>query len=144
MEADTLITDPGRTPRIKTLTPVLYVESIEPVLPFWIDRLGFAPTVQIPQGDRLGFVILQRDGVQVMYQTRDSVLHDVPELADTPMGGNLLFLEVEDVEAVQRALEGIEPVIPRRKTFYGSDELIVREPAGNVVTFAQFPDTPGG
>jgi hypothetical protein len=39
---------------------------------------------------------------------------------------------------VVRALEGVEPVIPRRTTFYGADELIVREPAGNVVTFAQF------
>jgi len=29
-------------------------------------------------------------------------------------------------------------VIPRRTTFYGADELIVREPGGNVVTFAQF------
>lgn len=143
MESETPSAERGRTPRIKTLTPVLYVEAIEPVLSFWVDRLGFAPIVQIPQGDRLGFVILQRDGVQVMYQTRQSVLHDVPELADTPMGGNLLFLEVEDVDTVQRALEGIEPVTPRRRTFYGSDELIVREPAGNVVTFAQFADAPG-
>ena len=30
------------------------------------------------------------------------------------------------------------PVVPRRTTFYGADELIVKEPAGNVVTFAQF------
>ena len=121
------------------LTPVLYVEAIEPVLPFWRDRLGFAVTAEVPQGDRLGFVILQKGPVEVMYQTRDSVAEDVPPLADTPMGGTLLFVQVDDVDAVQRALEGIEPVVPRRTTFYGADELIVREPAGNVVTFAQFP-----
>ena len=54
----------------------------------------------------------------------------------------MLFIEVEDLDAVERALEGVEPVVPRRKTFYGADELIVREPAGNVVTFAQFAAAP--
>jgi uncharacterized glyoxalase superfamily protein PhnB len=123
---------------MKKLTPVLYVEEIEPALPFWVDRLGFARTVEVPEEDRLGFVILQRGGVEVMYQTRRSVEGDVPELAGRPMGGSFLFVEVDDLDAVERALEGVEPVVPRRKTFYGADELIVQEPAGNVVTFAQF------
>ena len=123
---------------MQKLTPVLYVEEIEPALPFWVDRLGFEKTAEVPQGDRLGVVILQKGGVEVMYQTRASVEHDVPALAGTPMGGSLLFIQVEDLDAVARALEGVEPVVPRRKTFYGADELIVREPAGNVVTFAQF------
>lgn len=123
---------------MKRLSPVLYVEEIEPALPFWVDRLGFEKTAEVPEGDRLGFVILKRGGVEVMYQTRRSVEGDMPALADTPMGGALLFVEVEDLDEVARALEGVEPVVPRRKTFYGSEELIVREPGGNVVTFAQF------
>jgi uncharacterized glyoxalase superfamily protein PhnB len=114
------------------------VEEIEPVLPFWIDRLGFERTAEVPEGDRLGFVILQKGGVQIMYQTRGSVQGDVPALADTPMGGSLLFIEVEDLDAVERALNGIAPIVPRRTTFYGAEEVVVREPAGNVVTFAQF------
>ncbi|HLL46724.1 MAG TPA: hypothetical protein VK399_08435, partial [Longimicrobiaceae bacterium] len=106
---------------MKKLTPVLYVEEIEPALPFWMERLGFAKTAEVPHGDRLGFVILQKDGVEVMYQTRDSVLEDLPEVAGTPMGGSMLFVEVDDLDAVERALAGIEPVTPRRKTFYGSE-----------------------
>ena len=120
------------------LAPVLYVEAIEPALPFWIERLGFTNTAEVAEGDRLGFVILERDGIQIMYQTRDSVHADVPELTDTPMGGSLLFIEVDDLDSIDEALEGVERVIPRRKTFYGADELIVREPCGNVVTFARF------
>jgi len=122
------------------LTPVLLVEQIEPVLGFWIDRLGFEKTAEVPEGDRLGFVILQRGAVEVMYQTRESVENDVPSLAGTPMRGSMLFVQVEDLDEVARALEGIEPVVPRRRTFYGADELIVREPAGNIVTFAQFAE----
>jgi membrane peptidoglycan carboxypeptidase len=123
---------------MKKLTPVLFVEEIEPALPFWIDRLGFEKTAEVAEGDRLGFVILKRDAVEIMYQTRESVQNDIPELAGAPMRGTFLFIEVADLDAIARALEGITPVVPRRKTFYGADELIVREPAGNVVTFAQF------
>lgn len=125
---------------MKKVTPVLYVEEIEPALPFWMDRLGFEKTTEVPHGDRLGFVILQRGGVEIMYQTRDSVLDDLPDLSTIPTGGSMLFVEVDDLDAVERALEGIPPVTPRRKTFYGSEELVVREPAGNVVNFAQFPE----
>jgi uncharacterized glyoxalase superfamily protein PhnB len=128
---------------MKKLTPVLYVEEIEPALPFWVERLGFEKTAEVPHGDRLGFVILQKGDVEIMYQTRASVQEDVPALGGMPMGGSMLFVQVEDLDAVERALEGIEPVTPRRKTFYGADELIVREPAGNVVNFAQFPEEGG-
>ena len=50
----------------KKLTPVLAVESIEPVLPLW-ESLGFAKTVEVPHGDCLGFVVLQSGNVEVMY-----------------------------------------------------------------------------
>jgi hypothetical protein len=123
---------------MKRLTPVVYVEEIEPVLPFWIDRLGFEITAEVPEGDRLGFVILEKGPVQVMYQTRESVANDIPQLADTPMGGTLLFVQVDDIKAIESALQGIPMVVPRRTTFYGADEIIVREPGGNVVTFAEF------
>lgn len=127
---------------MKKLTPVLVVDEIEPVLPFWVDRLGFEKTVEVPHGDRLGFVILAREGAQVMYQTVASVEDDVPVLAHDPRGTTFLFLEVEELDAVAAALEGVEPVVPRRETFYGADELIVRDPAGHVVTFAEFGEEP--
>jgi uncharacterized glyoxalase superfamily protein PhnB len=125
---------------VKSITPILYVEEIEPCLPFWTERLGFEKTAEVPEGDRLGFVILQKDGAQVMYQTRDSVTNDVPHLAATPMQGTLLFIVVDDIDAIERAVAGAEVAVPRRKTFYGADELFVREPAGNLVGFAQFAE----
>jgi catechol 2,3-dioxygenase-like lactoylglutathione lyase family enzyme len=126
-------------PTIKKLTPILYVERIEPAIAFWTDRLGFERTAEVPHGEHLGFLILQKDGVEVMYQTRDSVLADAPAVAEgLSMKGSMLFFEVDDLDAVERALEGVEQVVPRRKTSYGADELFVREPAGNLVGFAQF------
>jgi hypothetical protein len=121
---------------MKKLTPLLYVEEIEPSLSFW-EKLGFQKTVEVPHGDKLGFVILQNQGIEVMYQTRASVAEDIPPLANSPMRGSFLFIEVSDLDAIERALTDAEKVVPRRKTFYGADELIVKEPAGNIVTFAQ-------
>lgn len=124
---------------MKKLTPILYVERIEPSIPFWVDRLGFEKTAEVPHEDHLGFLILQKDGVEVMYQTRASVEADAPAVAEgLTMAGSLLFIEVDDLDWVDRALEGVERVVPRRKTPYGADEIFVREPAGNLVGFAQF------
>ena len=126
------------TATMKKLTPVLVVDAIEPVLSFWTDRLGFAKTAEVPDGSKLGFVILAKDGVEVMYQTAESVAKDTPGAitkAGPPSVG--LFIEVSDVAAVEKSLAGLEIVVPRRKTFYGMDEVGVREPGGHVVVFAQ-------
>ena len=122
---------------MKKLTPVIMVEAIEPCVSFW-ERLGFAKTAEVPEGDRLGFVILAKDSVEVMYQTHESVEKDAPGLVAHDRGhGAALFIEVSDIESVERALSGVGVVVPRRKTFYGMDEIGVKEPGGHVVMFAQ-------
>jgi uncharacterized glyoxalase superfamily protein PhnB len=121
-------------PTMKKLTPVLIVDEIEPCLGFWTN-LGFEKTAEVPEGDRLGFVILVKDAVEVMYQSRASVRKDVPALADEPSRA-ALYLEVSDLDTVERAVKGAPVVVPRRKTFYGAEEIGVREPGGSAVTFA--------
>lgn len=120
------------------LTPILTVDAIEPCLPFWTDRLGFSKTTEVPHEDRIGFVILERDGIEVMYQSMASVVADLPALASLPVGGSVLFIEVDDIDAVEKAMEGAEIVVPRRSTFYGAEEIFAREPGGHIVGFAFF------
>jgi hypothetical protein len=122
---------------LRNLTPILTVEAIEPSLPFWVDALGFTKTVEVPHEGALGFAILEKDGHEVMLQTVASMQADVPAVAPPP-GGSVLFLEIEDLAAVERAVAAYELLVPRRTTFYGADEIFVREPGGNVVGFAQF------
>jgi uncharacterized glyoxalase superfamily protein PhnB len=123
---------------VKKLTPVLVVDEVEPCLPFWVDCLGFEKIAEVPEGSKVGFVILAKDGIEVMYQSRESVSKDVPALLPERGGRPItLFIEVSDVGAVERALDGFEVILPRRQTFYGMDEVGVREPGGNPVIFAQ-------
>jgi hypothetical protein len=126
------------TAAMKKLTPVIVVDEIERCLSFWTDRLGFQKTLELPEGSKLGFVILRKDDVEVMYQSRESVAKDVPALVPKQGGHPIgLFIEVSDVAAVERTLSGFEVILPRRRTFYGMDEIGVQEPGGNSVIFAQ-------
>ena len=122
---------------MKKLTPVLVVDAIEPCLSFWVDRLGFQKTAEVPHEGRLGFVILTHGAAELMLQTVASVQGDMPAIAKDKFH-SALFLEVEDLASIQRAVRGLALVFDERKTFYGSREICVRDPAGNIVTFAQF------
>jgi hypothetical protein len=121
------------------LTPVLIVESIEKSLPFWMDRMGFEKTVEVPDGDGLAFVILARDGAELMMQTVASIRKDEPKFASsTTAGPDLcpLFIEVDDFEDTRRRLDGYPILMPERKTFYGMVEIGVADPGGHTVVFA--------
>ncbi len=123
---------------VKKLTPVLFVEKIEAVLPFWMQHLGFIKTVEVPGGDGLGFVILQRGDVEVMYQSFASVDKDMPAIAaDARKGPTFLYIEVENLDALKPALQSADVYMPERNTFYGAREIGVRDPAGHFLTFAQ-------
>ena len=122
----------------KKLTPVLFVERIEPVLDFWVGKLGFQKTVDVPEGDHLAFVILQKGNVEVMYQTYASVDKDMPAISqEIRKGPTFLYVEVENLDGLKPALKSSPVYMPERTTFYGAREIGVRDPAGHFVTFAQ-------
>jgi hypothetical protein len=120
------------------ITAVLIVEEIEKSLGFWVDRMGFQKTVDVPEGNRLGFVILARDRAELMMQTLSSVRNDEPRFAPDRLEtkGCGLFIEVPDFADVKRRLDGYPIVMPERVTFYGMREIGVAEPNGHTVIFA--------
>jgi len=127
-------------PTLKKLTPVLVVESVEPCVRFWVDRFGFKAANEVPGPDgRLVFASVERGDIEVMYQTRASVLAERADAAPELVGhSTALFITVEDLDAAERAAAGVPVVKARHTTFYGSTEFYVREPGGNTVGFAQF------
>ena len=125
---------------LRHLTPVLVVDDVEPCLRFWTERLGFTAETQVP-GDnaKLVFASARAGDVEVMYQTRASVLAERPDAADEVVGhSTVLFVTVDDLDPIEASVSGAPIVKPRHDTFYGSTELYVKEPGGNLVGFAQF------
>jgi len=127
----------------KRITPVLLVNEIEPQLHFWIDRLGFTKTIEVPHGEKLGFVAFQKGSAELMYQTYASVEKDAPPAmaGAARKGPTYLYVEVDDLDAVLASMNDITKVMPERTAFYGMREFAVQDPAGHFITFAQ-PSAP--
>ncbi len=131
---------------MKKLTPVLVVDEIEPSLRLWVERLDFQKTVEVPEGNKLGFVILARGGLEIMYQTRLSIEREVerdglPQAMRPVPGRTTLFIEVSnssELDEIRKKVEGFEVIVPRRETSYGAKELWLREPGGHLIGFAAF------
>ena len=124
---------------VKRITAVLLVKEIEPVIPFWVDRLGFTKTIEVPDGNRLGFVAFQKGATEVMYQTYESVEKDAPkQVSETARKGpSYLYMEVDNLDAVLAAMKDAKIVMPVRTAFYGMKEFSVQDPGGHFITFAQ-------
>jgi hypothetical protein len=131
---------------LRKATPVLIVDRIEPVLPFW-KKLGLAATTEVPDGNakdgRLAFVILAAEGLEIMYQTIDSIKEDLLKSASIKEAfragpqQTILFVEVSQLAKIVEQLGDEKLIMPRRTTFYGSAEVGYADQAGNIVIFAE-------
>lgn len=130
------------TMNVKKITAVLYAESLEPCVEFWMQRFGFNKTVEVPDDGRLGFVILNKGNVELMYQSFASARKDAPQVAKEIEGGRtFLYVEVEKLEPFMTATKGANVVVPLRTTFYGAREIGIKDPAGHVIVFAELGAT---
>jgi uncharacterized glyoxalase superfamily protein PhnB len=126
---------------LTALAPVLIVDAVEPSIKFWTEKLGFAKDNEVPGPDgKLIFASVKKDGVEIMYQTRASVIADNPAGAVDLNGRSVaLFITVPamtDLDQIASRTQGAPIVKPRHDTFYGTTEFYIREPGGNVVGFA--------
>jgi uncharacterized glyoxalase superfamily protein PhnB len=128
-----------KTMNVKRITPVLLVKEIEPVVPFWVEKLGFTKIVEVPDGNKIGFVAFQKGATEVMYQTYASVEKDAPPAiaSEARKGPTYLYIEVDNLDAVLAAMKDAKIVMPVRTAFYGMKEIGVQEPGGHFITFAQ-------
>jgi uncharacterized glyoxalase superfamily protein PhnB len=128
-----------RIAMINKSTPVLHVKSVEPSLKFWTERFGFKKMIEVPEGDHLGFIAMENGSVEIMYQTYSGMKADPanPLAQAVEQGPSFLFMEVADINAVAEFLKGAEIVQPIHDTFYGSKEIVVKEPGGHFVIFSQ-------
>jgi uncharacterized glyoxalase superfamily protein PhnB len=132
---------------VRTLAPVLIVDAVEPGIAFWTGKLGFATENEVPGPDgKLIFASVKKDGVEIMYQTRASVVADSTSTESELNGHSVaLFITVPsiaDLDAIEARIAGAPVVKPRHETFYGATEFYVKEPGGNVVGFAAFKGDP--
>jgi uncharacterized glyoxalase superfamily protein PhnB len=123
---------------VKRLTPNLYTDDVESCVKFWVERMHFEKTVEVPDEGRIAFAALQSGGIEVMYGTWASLEKEPGVTGSFQRGTGFLFIEVDDLDAVLDAMKGVPMVLPMHKTFYGATEFTVKDPAGHLITFAHF------
>ena len=125
---------------ISKSTPILHVKAVEPGLKFWTERFGFQTTIQVPEGDHVGFAALDNGTVELMYQTYEGMKEAGPLAQAAEQGPTFIFMEVTDIHAIKNALQPTEIVQDIHETFYGAQEIVAQEPGGHYIIFSQLPD----
>lgn len=121
-------------PTFSKCTSVLVVDEVEPCVDFWVGRFGFEKTAEVPHEGKIGFAMLVKGPVELMYQSLASARADLEKI---DLSRAALYFDVDDIDATIACLQGVEVVVPRRETFYGATEIWVREPGGSLAGFAQ-------
>lgn len=122
-------------PKFTKITPVLLADDVDACLRFW-NRLGVEATMTFPFGEETGFAALSSGDVELMYQSfAMSSAHDPKAIERVERA--IVYLEVFSLAEIEARLGDAEVVVPVRDTGHGTRELYVRDPAGNLIGFAE-------
>ncbi len=121
---------------MKKMSPIFIVDSIEEQLKFW-NSAGFEVEMQVPYQDKIGFAILKCGSMEIMLQSTASVGNDLREI-HSKQGAVLFYADVDSLDDCVSSLKDFKIVIPKRKTFYGADEIWGELPSGHVLGLAEF------
>lgn len=136
----------------RKLTCNLMVEDVNETIRFYRDVLEFAFVIGVPENSQavvtepdpaqpLAFAILQHGDVQIMFQSRASVMAELPIPPDQPVGGSVvLYIETTDAKALYEKLRGkVDVLRDLHDTFYGKQEFYIQDCNGYILGFAGEP-----
>ncbi|MEE4212667.1 MAG: VOC family protein [Parvularcula sp.] len=125
----------GEMTNFRKVTPVLLAEDVEACIRFW-EGLGMTATMSVPYEDGIGFAAMAAGDVELMYQSfAMSKAQDAGAIEGVRRA--VIYLEVRSLGALQDKLSSAPVVVPLRETGHGTRELYVRDPAGNLIGFAE-------
>src|SRR5437762_11431203 len=88
-----------KTIMINKSTPILHVKVVEPSVRFWNERFGFKTTIQVPEGDHIGFAAIENGSIELMFQTYEGMKGDAnnPLAKAADQGPSFIFMEVPNI-----------------------------------------------
>ena len=126
-------------PVFTKLTPNLLVASIDRSLAFYVDILGFARGMTVPDQSPFAFAAVTGGPLEIFFNDAAGAMKEYPGFAGKPIGATgTLFIEVEGVNALHDRLKtSVKVVKPIETKFYGMREFAIEDPDGYVITFAE-------
>src|SRR5471032_3410383 len=126
-------------PHFTKLTPNLLVASVERSLTFYVDTLGFARGMTLPDASPFAFASVTGGPVEIFFNDAAGAVKEYPAFAGKPIGATgTLFIEVEGIDALHDRLQpAVKIVMPIVTQFYGMREFAIEDPDGYVITLAE-------
>ena len=103
------------TLKASKLTPNLIVSSVERSLAFYTEVLGFARAMTVPDQSPFVFASVTSGDVEIFFNDKSTVTKENPQFAGLSIGGggNTMFIEVEQVDALHDRMQATPPAKPR-------------------------------
>jgi uncharacterized glyoxalase superfamily protein PhnB len=126
-------------PHYTKLTPNLLVSNLERSLAFYVDTLGFARGMAVPDAPPFVFASVTSGPVEIFLNDAATAVKEYPAFAGKPIGATgTLYIEVDGVDALHDRIKAtVKIVMPIATQFYGMREFAVEDPDGYVLTFGQ-------
>jgi len=135
---------------VTSATTNLMVEDVNRTVAFYLEALGFAfafgvveksreTVLQWPSPGPLAFAMVESGQARLMFQTRTSLMAELPRLSGTKIGGSVVvYLECDDLDGLYARVSEMTPFIKApHATFYGTRECSIEDINGYVLTFAE-------
>lgn len=124
------------SPRLTSVTPILFVRDVEAAAGFYAKRLGFS--IDFLHGQPVFYGAVSRDGVCLHLRHVDEP--NFAELAAREESLILATIQVEDVRALyaEFAAAGADLVQPLIQQPWGGLDFQIRDLDGNRISFVQF------
>jgi uncharacterized glyoxalase superfamily protein PhnB len=125
--------------QLQSITANLLTDDMIGTLSFYQEHLGFTLTASVPETPPFGWMMLVRDGLQVMVQSRESLGEDLDIFQEAEIAATLVFFcKVKDFDAWwDRLAYKVEVFMPPRTTFYGMREFGFKDNNGYRYVFAE-------
>ena len=126
-------------PQFKKLTPNLLVANVERSLAFYVDTLGFARGMSVPDASPFVFASVTSGDVEIFFNDAATAVKEYPGFAGKAIGATgTMFIELEGVDALhERIKSSVTITMPLVTQFYGMREFAIVDPDGYVITFAE-------
>jgi len=126
-------------PSFKKLTPNLVVANVERSLAFYVDTLGFARGMTVPEQSPFVFASVTSGSVEIFLNDAATAITEYPSFAGKPIGATgTMFIEMEGIDAFHDAVKPkVKITMPIVTQFYGMREFAIEDPDGYVITFAE-------
>jgi uncharacterized glyoxalase superfamily protein PhnB len=135
---------------LKSATPNFFVDDVAATGGWYRDTLGFEFSLGVIAGTQdaafeatgqpLAFAMMKCGGVELMFQSYDSVEEDLSGVSAGSGDSVALYVDVDDVDALYAELAAkVDLIVDLRDTFYGAREFHFRDCNGVLIGYATRP-----